>query len=227
MLPEKLTFAVLAILMLTAPIPRADDSGAALAENQVIELPPPAVQGSLSLEEAIARRVSVRSFQDRELTWEQIGQLLWVAQGMNRLGTRYRTVPSAGALYPLEIYAVVPDGVYHYLPGNHTAVRIQEGDARKTLSDAGLKQDSIREAGCVFVICAVFERTQSQVRRARRAVCYFRDRSRRPEPPATRIADGDRRCSDRGLRRRGCPDSSRHSRGGSSRSISSRLGFQR
>ncbi|MFH1738431.1 MAG: SagB/ThcOx family dehydrogenase [bacterium] len=125
-------------------------------------LPKPKLTSEVSLEEALWKRQSVRSFSEKVPDWEQVGQLLWAAQGINRPGTRFRTCPSAGALYPLEIYAVLPDGVYHYLPNDHAVMKTQSGDMRKALSDAGLRQEAIQKATCVFVICAVFERTSQK-----------------------------------------------------------------
>ena len=132
------------------------------ATEEKIMLPKPKMTSEVSLEETLGKRQSVRSFAEKAPKWEQVGQLLWAAQGINRPGTRFRTAPSAGALYPLEIYAVLPDGVYHYLPKDHAVIKTHSGDMRKALSDAGLRQEAIQEAACVFVICAVFERTSQK-----------------------------------------------------------------
>jgi SagB-type dehydrogenase family enzyme len=125
-------------------------------------LPKPKPKGKVSLEEALWKRQSVRSFTDRVPTWEQVGQLLWAAQGINRPGTKFRTAPSAGALYPLELYVLLPSGIYRYLPEEHAVVKTGSQDMRNALSEAGLRQGFIQEATCVFVICAVFERTAAK-----------------------------------------------------------------
>ena len=81
----------------------------------VVALPQPSFEGGLSLEEALARRRSIRDFDDTPLTLAELGQLLWAAQGItNELG--FRTAPSAGALYPLEVYLLTVEGVFHYEP---------------------------------------------------------------------------------------------------------------
>jgi SagB-type dehydrogenase family enzyme len=89
---------------------------------------------------------------------------LWSAQGItNRDGLR--TAPSAGALYPLEIYLVagsvndLPGGIWHYLPDNHRLEHLSDTDVQPTLAHATLDQAWIREAAAVVVFTAVFGRT--------------------------------------------------------------------
>ena len=121
-------------------------------------LPDPDLKGEMSLEEALANRRSVRSFKDTPLTPDQIGQLLWAAQGITH-PTGYRTAPSAGALYPLEVYATTQDGLFHYDPAAHSLVEILSDDPRPALYQAALEQEPIREAPLVIIITGVFGRT--------------------------------------------------------------------
>ena len=81
----------------------------------MMDLPAPEFDGPVSLESALSRRQSVREYTDAELTSAEISQLLWAAQGVTR-DWGGRTSPSAGGLYPLELYAVTPSGLLHYLP---------------------------------------------------------------------------------------------------------------
>ncbi len=127
--------------------------------DSIIQLPQPKEKGEDTLEEVLWERHSVREYKDQELNWEQIGQLLWAAQGINRPGTPYRTAPSAGALYPLELYVLLPDGLFHYLPQKHVLEKKNSEDLRRTLSAAALGQEPISDAPCVFLICAVYSRT--------------------------------------------------------------------
>lgn len=121
-------------------------------------LPTPLRRGKISLEEALARRRSERELTDRPLTDRELSQLLWAAQGItNREG--YRTAPSAGALYPLEIYVATADGVSHYEPRRHQLSRRSDRDLRAAIFRAALAQDVILKAPGVFVITAVYERT--------------------------------------------------------------------
>ena len=123
-----------------------------------IALPAPRLKGAMSLEETLAARRSVREFIEEELTLEEISQLLWALQGITAAWGG-RTAPSAGALYPLEVYVATADGLYHYVPQGHKAIVQSKADLRGALWRAGLSQNAIREAPAVFVITAVYART--------------------------------------------------------------------
>lgn len=129
-----------------------------LPSQSVIDLPAPSNTGAMSLEETMSNRESVRHFSAEPLTLSELSQLLWSAQGITRHWGA-RTVPSAGALFPLEIYVVFKEGVFHYAPENHRLSRKSGKDIRGRLSSAALGQDSIRQAPAVFIIAAVYERT--------------------------------------------------------------------
>lgn len=132
-----------------------------------IYLPPPSQKGSVSLEEAITRRRSVRDFTPESISQSQLSQILWVAQGISDTRGEYRTVPSAGATYPLEIFAVcgrngidgIGAGVYHYNIDSHSLTQHFKGDVRLELARAALDQEFVYEAPVDIVICAVYERT--------------------------------------------------------------------
>ena len=126
-----------------------------------IKLPLPKTTGKMSLEEAIVNRESVRSFSKRQLTLEEISQLLWAAYGPRHVDSitgASKTVPSAGALYPMEIYMVSPDGVFHYFPSSHSLKEISDKDLRLALSGAALRQEAIAQAAVNFVIACVYDR---------------------------------------------------------------------
>jgi SagB-type dehydrogenase family enzyme len=130
-----------------------------LQTDKLVRLPPPRERSQISLEEALSKRRSIRAFDSAALALEEIGQLLWAAQGVTQKNDGRRTAPSAGALYPLEMYVSLESGVYHYLPRSHEIVRIRETDVHKEIWRAALRQESVREAPAVFVIAGVFERT--------------------------------------------------------------------
>lgn len=123
-----------------------------------VTLPAPTLQGRVSLEETLAQRRSVRQFADRPLTQAELGQLLWAAQGVTSPDGR-RTAPSAGARYPLEVYVVLPEGVYHYQPQGHQLDLHLAGDQRAALHAVTLRQDAVLQAPAILVIAAVYERT--------------------------------------------------------------------
>ncbi len=130
--------------------------------SQVIQLPQPVKKGGFSVEAAILKRRSRREFSGQALKCEQVSQLLWAAQGITDPDGSMRAVPSAGALYPLEIYAVCPESTYHYLPKEHSLERISDKDLRSDLSNAAMGQTSILDAPMDIVITAVFERTTAK-----------------------------------------------------------------
>ncbi len=132
----------------------------------VIKLPPPQLKGKMSLEEAIASRRSVRKYRSEPLTPSQLSQILWSAQGITGAG-RLRAAPSAGATYPLEIFAFIGKqaieglqaGIYHYDVDSHSLVLHQPGDLRKELARAALDEGFIANAPLDIVICALYPRT--------------------------------------------------------------------
>lgn len=126
--------------------------------EEIIYLPEPETVGEMSLEETIKKRRSVRSFDDKELNLEQISQILWAAQGITD-EKGHRSVPSAGALYPLEVYVVKKDGVFHYIPEGHKMEIILEGDIRKKLKEICLGQQWVEDAPVDIIITGVYKRT--------------------------------------------------------------------
>jgi SagB-type dehydrogenase family enzyme len=138
-----------------------------------IALPAPATRGGMSLTEAIAKRRSIRSFAPDPLTLEQISQLAWSAQGITEPGRGLRAAPSAGALYPLELYLLTEDGVFHYLPQGHKLVQLSDADRRGALSQAALGQSSVAQAALDIVIAGVFSRTEAKYRDRARQYVYI------------------------------------------------------
>ena len=136
-------------------------------------LPPPVTVGSKSVEEALESRRSRRNFMDRAISVEQLSQILWAAYGItmpdDRAGLRggFRTTPSAGATFPLEVYVVVGNveglepGVYRYVSEEHKLVKVMEGDVRNELAGAALGQPWVRQAPATVFYSAVFYRTTS------------------------------------------------------------------
>lgn len=130
-----------------------------------VALPAPRLAGEQSLETVLGKRRSVREYSDAPLSLAEVSQLLWAAQGVTA-SDGGRTAPSAGALYPLELYVVAGNvasldaGVYHYRPQGHTLTRHSEGDMRSALAKAALRQDCVRDGAAVLVFAAVYARTE-------------------------------------------------------------------
>jgi SagB-type dehydrogenase family enzyme len=141
----------------------AESLPSASASEDIITLPEPVYDSDVSLEQTLLARRSIRSYGDGALTLAELSQILWAAQGITDPSGK-RTAPSAGALYPLEVYIVVgdvagvPAGVYKYRPDSHTMARVGEGDQRQALSQAALSQECVQQGAIDIVIMAVYER---------------------------------------------------------------------
>jgi SagB-type dehydrogenase family enzyme len=122
-----------------------------------VELPKPNVTGSVSLEEAIERRRSVRRYGPKPLPVETIGQLMWAGQGITSSDGK-RAAPSAGALYALELYAVTPEQVMHYVPQGHRAETRDSPDLRPKLQALALGQASVGAAPVLMVVASDYAR---------------------------------------------------------------------
>ncbi|HBR21926.1 MAG TPA: nitroreductase [Nitrospiraceae bacterium] len=135
--------------------------------NEKIKLPEPKYDSNTSVEQALLERRSVRVYKDESLTLTEVSQLLWAAQGITD-PRGFRTSPSAGALYPLELYVLagnvndLPNGVYKYKPHKHELAMVVEGDKRTELCNAALDQPRVKDAAAVIVFSAVYERTTGE-----------------------------------------------------------------
>ena len=150
-------------------------------------LPSPETSGDVSVEEALFNRRSHRRFEDKELSAKQLSQILWAAYGITEpiddnpaLRGGLRTSPSAGALYPLEIYVVVggvtgiEPGVYKYMPEENKIIRTVDRDIRAELTEAALGQSMVKDAPITVVYTAVFQRiTQRYGERGRQRYVYM------------------------------------------------------
>jgi len=132
--------------------------------TKTIKLPEPKTDEHMSVARALYLRRSVREYRNEPMTIGEVAQLVWAAQGVTALGG-YRTAPSAGALYPLEVYIVVGQvrelapGVYHYKPAEHTLVKTLDHDVRRELGEAAAEQTWLQNAAMLLVLTARPERT--------------------------------------------------------------------
>lgn len=120
----------------------------------------------ISLLEAINRRRSLRDYTGEGISLEALSALLHAAQGITEPSYPKRAAPSAGALYPMEIYAVVhrveglEPGVYHYAVREHALELVRAGDLRQDLTLTCLDQEHVYTAAVVFVLSAIFQREE-------------------------------------------------------------------
>jgi SagB-type dehydrogenase family enzyme len=139
-------------------------------KEDYMNLPKPRLEGEVSVEQAIKHRRTIRSYRSELLTLEQLSQILWAAQGITDDRACKRSAPSGGALYPMDIYAVVGDngvkglkaGIYHYDPHKHAASMITEGDLRNDLARAALSQMWMARAPLNMVITSEYSRIMSK-----------------------------------------------------------------
>lgn len=133
-------------------------------DSITIALPEPQYDSDVCVEETLLQRRSIRDYIDEALTLPELAQILWAAQGVTD-PRGFRTAPSAGATYPLEVYAVVGDvegianGIYRYKPHQHELIKVVDGDKREVLVQAALDQQFIAQAPANLVITAIYERT--------------------------------------------------------------------
>lgn len=131
-----------------------------------MKLPPPDTKGMITVEQAIAQRRTIRRFTQQRLEPEQLSQILWAANGITDPRRFLRAAPSAGALYPMDLYVVaghegvrnLDAGVYHYQPKNHAMSAVVTGDRREAVARASLSQMWMARAPLSIVITAEYSR---------------------------------------------------------------------
>ena len=150
-------------LNLPGTISRADE----------INLPRPILDGKVSVEKALATRITARSYSSAPLTLAQVSQLLWSGNGIIPVdavsSATLRVIPSARKTYPIELYLVCGDGtvqhltagVYHYSAERHTLEKIMDGDPRKPMASACKGQSWIAKAPVSIIIGSAFQRAEA------------------------------------------------------------------
>lgn len=128
----------------------------------ITQLPSVSSKHIADLNETLRKRRSIRSFKATELSLNQISNLLWAAQGITASYRGFRTAPSAGALYPLELYLIKKDGTWHYLPHQHAIELISEKNLYSELSKAAFGQSPVRQAPINIIITAVYKRVTAK-----------------------------------------------------------------
>jgi SagB-type dehydrogenase family enzyme len=120
--------------------------------QMIIQLTDPNLKGSVSLEEALARRRSVRQFSSEPVNRSQISQLAWAGQGVTEPQRGLRTAPSAGAIYPIELLFAMPEGLFVYRPIDHSLMQLGNQDIRNNLAVAASMAESVASAGCDIIV---------------------------------------------------------------------------
>ena len=146
------------LIALTGEIASAAEIG------KSVQLPVPKNEGTVSVEQALHARRSIRAYTADPITLEELSQLLWAAQGITDARGR-RTTPSAGALYALEVYVIAGNvtgldvGLYRYVPKDNTLVLLKKEDLRQELGDTSTyNQAFVTEVPVDLIISGIFER---------------------------------------------------------------------
>ena len=155
-------FVFVCLLTSCSTIPKTSSIPAAFPAG--LSLPAPNTSSQVSLEETLYQRRSIRDYQNQGLTLSEVAQLMWAAQGKT-VEWGGRTAPSAGGLFPLDIYVFsgqvegLAQGIYRYVAERHELVKIKEGDFREQLYSAALKQNPVKNAAIDILVTAVYART--------------------------------------------------------------------
>ncbi|NND75933.1 MAG: SagB/ThcOx family dehydrogenase [Ilumatobacter sp.] len=129
--------------------------------GQPMSLPAPDTDGSVPLEQTLGQRRSQREYRERPLPLATVGQLFWAGQGITDAVGR-RTSPSAGARYPLELFAVTPTTFIHYLPDGHRIEQRPDDTTLPALADVAFGQSFVSDAPVVLMIAGVQARTEAE-----------------------------------------------------------------
>lgn len=137
------------------------------------KLPEPGFSKDANFWETVLKRRSVRKFSpDRALPLETLSALLWATQGVTAEADdfHYRTVPSAGGLFPIETYVLaksvdgLQQGIYHLRPYAFDLELIKPGDFSMDLAQAALGQNMVAHAQATFIWTAIVERSRWKYR---------------------------------------------------------------
>jgi len=158
---ERRTFLATTVLAVLGACTNDDGAIGSLSADRTAVLPSPERSAGVGLDDVLARRRSIRAFTDRRPDEEAISQLLWAAQGMTA-SWGGRTAPSAGALYPIEVYVATADSLRRYVPIEHRAVDVVLEDRRPRIAEATGGQDAVSDAPTLFVITGVVARTSEK-----------------------------------------------------------------
>ena len=153
---------VLLLLVTAVVIPASNAQRRKRDEAKAIQLPSAKTSSNVSLESALVARRSVRSFSDKNLSYEQLSQLSWAGQGITDKEKGYRTAPSAGAIFPMIIYFAIEEGLFEYEPQSHVLRQIVENDVRRELSRSAIRQPYIAEAPCSIIIAGNVKKVSSR-----------------------------------------------------------------
>ena len=142
------------------------------ASPQLISLPAPSLEAKPNFWKVLRQRRSIRDYSPAPLALKELSNLLWATQELREEASSpwYRTVPSAGALHPIDTYLVInrvegfEAGIYFLNVTDFSLEMKNKGDFSRQIARAALDQDIAREAAVVFVWVAVIHRSRQKYR---------------------------------------------------------------
>ena len=124
-----------------------------MIEAQDIKLPAPKTNGGMPLMEALQKRVTSREFSDKMLSDQQLSDLLWAANGINRDNGK-RTAPSARNCQEIDIYVFIEKGVFLYVPEKNLLKQVIKEDKRKMAA----RQPFVADAPVLLMFVANYDK---------------------------------------------------------------------
>lgn len=135
---------------------------------KAIKLPHPKFDENIKFWDVILNRKSSRNFKNEPITQEQLSLLLFGMTGLSQVfpNFAFRTVPSAGGLYPIEVYPVINNienieqGIFHYNIHKHSLELVKNGDFRSEVAKGCLDQNIAYKSAVNFIWTAMIERSK-------------------------------------------------------------------
>ncbi|HZH13078.1 MAG TPA: SagB/ThcOx family dehydrogenase [Archangium sp.] len=136
-----------------------------------VALPQELPASEKSLDEVLVGRESARRFQQGDLHLVELAKALFMGYGITRDNSDthfprpFRTIPSGGALYPLEIYVHatrvqgLEPGLYHYDPEDSSLDVLRVGDDSGILASSAFQPELVQDAAAILLVSAVFMRS--------------------------------------------------------------------
>ena len=141
-------------------------------QYETIKLPRPDTKGQVTVAQAINHRRNISDFTSEPLRLDQVAQLAWAAQGITDEETGSRATPSAGAIYPMQLHIVLPDGLYRYNPESHSITKTINKDIRRSLNLATYSEPVVSKALCSFIISGSARKVEAKYRnKGERFIC--------------------------------------------------------
>lgn len=144
-----------------------------VTQRKIIQLTEPDTTGTITLEQALAKRRTVNQFTNEALKPSQISQLAWAGQGITETQQGLRTAPSAGGLFPIELIFANQEGIFAYNPTEHRLEQISDQDVRIPLAGATSMPESVAGAACNIILAGSIRKVSERFPDKARTYIYL------------------------------------------------------